>query len=59
MPLRTLTGDPVETICGALAADTDVDLAVVGARGGLSGPLPRFEGSNSKRWHSSSRNARS
>lgn len=40
MPLRTPTGDPVETLCRALNNDTDVDLAVVGARGGLSGPLP-------------------
>ncbi len=38
MPLRILTGDPAEAICGALNAD--VDLAVLGARRGASGPLP-------------------
>jgi nucleotide-binding universal stress UspA family protein len=37
MPLRILTGDPADTICGAL---DDVDLAVVGARRGASGRLP-------------------
>jgi nucleotide-binding universal stress UspA family protein len=38
LPLRTLTGDPAEAICGAL--DPDVDLAVLGARRGPSGGRP-------------------
>jgi nucleotide-binding universal stress UspA family protein len=38
MPLRILTGDPVETICDAVTEN--VDLAVLGARRGASGGQP-------------------
>lgn len=38
MPLRILTGDPVEVICDAVA--DNVDLAVLGARRGTSGRRP-------------------